>query len=180
MGGLVIGIILILVGVSALTGISLFNFIIAIVLIAIGIRMIAGRSMGGPGSWQWHHHGGPDPHHGHGTVSSGDNRIDEVAVFSSLNKAFTGNNFKGGKIVAVFSSAEIDLTGVTAGGSSVGLEVSSVFSSVEITIPKSWNVRSSASMFLGNVDTHQAPDGDGSVTLTLRGEAVFGEIEIRK
>jgi predicted membrane protein len=168
----VVGIILILIGLSALTGISLFNFFVAIVLIAIGVRMIMGRSMGGP-EWKWH------DHHGQGTVS-GDDTVDEVAVFSPLNKAFSSQHFKGGKLVLVFSGGDIDLTGVKVDGSEVQLEISSVFSGTDILIPREWNVRSRVSVFAGNVDTHAAPDGDGSVTLTLRGEAVFGQIEIRK
>ena len=110
--------------------------------------------------------------------ASGERSIDEVAVFSPLNKSFTTANFKGGKIVMVFSGGEIDLTQVKTDSNEVDLEVSSVFSSIEITIPKDWKVKSAANVFLGNIDTHQAPDGDGSVTLTIRGDAVFGEIKL--
>ena len=39
MGGTIVGIILIFIGLSAVTGIHFFNFIFAIVLIVIGIRM---------------------------------------------------------------------------------------------------------------------------------------------
>jgi len=80
----------------------------------------------------------------------------------------------------VFSGGEIDLTQIKTDATEIDLEVSSVFSSIEITVPKDWNVRSTAAAFLGNVDTHAAQGGDGSVTLTIRGEAVFGEIEVRK
>ena len=180
-----VGVILILIGISALTGIPFFNFIFAVVLIVIGVRLIMGRPFGGPAA-KWE---GKAREWGDQTAREWKNRkqsvygadtIDEVAVFSPLNKGFTGAHFTGGKIVAVFSSAEIDLSGATAEGSTVEIEVSSVFSSVEITIPKDWNVRPSPSVFLGNVDTHQAPDGEGSITFVIRGEAVFGEIEIRK
>ncbi len=80
----------------------------------------------------------------------------------------------------VFSGGEIDLTQVKADGNDVHLEVSSVFSGVEITIPKDWKVVSTANVFLGNVDTSAAQGGDGSVTLHLHGEAVFGEIKVKK
>ena len=186
MGGLIVGIILILIGISALTGIHFFSFIFAVVLIAIGVRMIVRRSSGVSGAWSWHDHGDDhsyDRHehhrHWHG-AASGIRSIDEVAVFSPLNKTYTTQNFKGGKIVMVFSGGEIDLTQIKTDATEIDLEVSSVFSSIEITVPKDWNVRSTAAAFLGNVDTHAAQGGDGSVTLTIRGEAVFGEIEVRK
>ena len=166
----VVGIILILIGISALTGISLFNFIFAIVLIVIGIRLITRRSW--HDSWHWHHHGD--------TMESGDDLVDEVAVFSPLNKSYTAEHFKGGKIVMVFSGGEIDLTGAKTDATAIDLEVSSVFSGIEITVPKDWKVRSAVNIFAGNVDIHQASGGDGPVTLTLRGDAVFGSIEVRK
>lgn len=184
MGGLIIGIILILIGVSALTGISFFNFIVAIVLIMIGIRMVAGRSW--HGAWRWNDH--PHEHRNNFSSASDEDRIDEVAVFSPLNKSFTSEHFKGGKIVMVFSGGEIDLTQVKMVGVEVDLEISSVFSDIRIIIPKNWKLRTSAAAFLGSVDVQQAQgssDGDGgdasnSVILNLRGEAAFGNIEVRK
>jgi hypothetical protein len=172
----IVGIILIVIGISALTGISLFNFIFAIILIVIGIRLITGRSWGGPENWYWHHH-----NHGGSATQSADDYIDEVAVFSPLNKAYTTEHFKGGKFVMVFASGEIDLTGVKTDATAIDLEVSSVFSSIEITVPQDWKVvTSGVKIFAGNVDTHQAQGGDGPVTLTLRGDATFGQIEVRK
>ena len=65
---------------------------------------------------------------------------DEVAVFSPLNKTYTAEHFKGGKIVMVFSGGEIDLTRAKIDGNDVHLEISSVFSGIEITVPKDWKV----------------------------------------
>lgn len=180
MGGFVVGIILILIGISALTGVPLFGFIFAVILIAIGVRMIVRRS-GGSG-WHWddycydHNH---DHNHAH-KVASGERSIDEVAVFSPLNKTYTAEHFKGGKIVMIFSGGEIDLTQAKADGTEIHLEVSSVFSGIHIAVPKDWKVISTANVFLGNVDVSAAQGGDGIVTLHLHGEAVFGEIKMQK
>lgn len=171
----VVGIILVLIGLSALTGISFFNFIFAIILIVIGVRLIMRRSWHEAWRWDDHHY-----RHDCGKTESGEDRIDEVAVFSPLNKSYATEHFKGGKIVMVFSGAEIDLTQAKTDATAIDLEVSSVFSSVEITVPKDWKVTSVVKVFAGNVDTHQAQGGDGNVTLTLRGDATFGQIEVRK
>jgi predicted membrane protein len=182
MAGLIVGIILILIGISALTGISFFNFIFAIILIAIGIRMISRGSA--RGAWRREHHHNSTGESGgiSGNVSgaSGERSIDEVAIFSALNKSFVTENFKGGKIVMVFSGGVIDLTQVKTENAEIDLEVSSVFSGAEIIVPKAWKVKSTANVFIGNVDTHAAQGGDGNVTLTIHGEAVFGGIEVRK
>ena len=171
----IVGIILILIGISALTGISLFNFVFAIILIVIGIRLITRRSW--HDAWPRHDH---PYHHDSDTMGSGDDFIEEVAVFSPLNKSYTAAHFKGGKIVMVFSGGEIDLTSIKTDATEIDLEVSSVFSGAEVTVPKYWKVRSAVNIFVGNVDIHQAAGGDGPVTLTLRGDAVFGQIEVRK
>jgi len=170
MGGLIVGIILICIGVTALTGIPLFGFFFAIILIYIGIRMISRRSASS--TWHWDDCQSKTP--------SGERSIDEVAVFSSLNRSYPTEHFKGGKIVMIFSGGEIDLTQAKVNGSEIYLDVSSVFSGIRITVPKDWKVISTANVFLGNVDTHAVHGGDGTVTLHLYGEAVFGEIEIRK
>jgi predicted membrane protein len=172
MGGLIVGIILILIGISALTGIPFFGIIFAIVLIAIGVRMISRRSV--RGGWRW-----DEPSSGAKTAS-GERSIDEVAVFSPLNKTLTTQDFKGGKIVMVFSGGEIDLSQVKTDLTEIDLEVSSVFSGAEILIPKDWKVKSNANAFFGGVDTSKAQGGDGNVTLTIHGDAVFGGIEVKK
>jgi predicted membrane protein len=168
----VVGIILVIIGLSALTGISFFNFIFAIILIVIGVRLVMGRSWRNAWHWDEHRHGYKNP--------SNDDFIDEVAVFSPLNKSYATEHFKGGKIVMVFSGGEIDLTQAKTDGTTIDLEVSSVFSGIEITVPKDWKVTSAVKIFAGDVDMHQAQGGDGPVTLTLRGDATFGHIEVRK
>ncbi len=168
MGGLIVGIILILIGIP------FFGFLFAVILIAIGIRMIARRSV--HSGWHW-----DDYDHGHThKATSGERSIDEVAIFSPLNKSYTAEHFKGGKIVMVFSGGEVNLTQIKTDETEIHLEVSSIFSGIEIVVPKDWKVVSTANVFLGNVDTSAAQGGDGSTTLIIHGEAVFGEIEVRK
>lgn len=191
----IVGIILILIGLSALTGLPLFNFIFAVVLVIIGIRLIMGHGFGfgGPRNWRRGNNGSANDgdqsqdqghaYHGHSYESqraSSEDWLNEVAVFSPLNKQNTSQNFKGGKIVMVFSGGTLDLRGAKAAGNEVELEVSSTFSSIEIIIPRNWKVRSMADAFAGHVDTRAAQDGEGEVTLILRGSAAFGEIEILK
>jgi predicted membrane protein len=178
MGGLIVGIILILIGISALTGIPFFGFLFAVVLIAIGIRMIARRSV--HSGWRWDDYGHDHDHNHTRKTASGERSIDEVAIFSPLNKSYATEHFKGGKIVMVFSGGELDLTQIKTDETEIDLEISSIFSGIEIVVPKDWKVKSSANVFLGNVDTSAAQGGDSTITLHLHGEAVFGEIEVRK
>ena len=185
MGGLIIGIILILVGLTILTGVHFLGLLVALVLIAVGIRFIVRRSSSGPGpsgSWAWRDHPGHPNWHGHGSShinTSHEDTINEVIVFSALDKKIISENFAGGKVVMVFAGGELDLTDAETTRSEIDLEVSCVFSGIEIVIPKEWKVRSSAKVALGAVDTHAAQGGEGSVTLVIRGDVVCGEIEVR-
>jgi predicted membrane protein len=178
MGGLIVGIILILIGISALTGIPFFGFLFAVVLIAIGIRMIARRSV--HSGWRWDDYGHDHDHNHTRKTASGERSIDEVAIFSPLNKSYATEHFKGGKIVMVFSGGEVNLTQIKTDETEIDLEISSIFSGIEIVVPRDWKVVSTANVFLGNVDTSAAQAGDGNITLIIHGEAVFGEIEVRK
>ena len=170
---MIIGVLLIIIGISTLTGIHFFNFIFAFILIGFGIKLISPHWNHGPKRWPDTHHAKPE-----NNVSSED-KLNEVLVFSPLNKTVISEHFAGGKIVMVFSGGELDLTQVKTDRTEINLEVSSVFSSIEIIIPKDWKVRTSAAAFLAHVDTHQAQGGDSNITLVIHGDAVFGEIEVR-
>lgn len=177
---LIVGIILILIGLSILTGTHFLSLIIALVIIAIGVRFIVRRS--GGDFWDWHGH--PTPHRGGwggfgNPNASHEDTLNEVIVFSALNKKIISDNFSGGKIVMVFAGGELDLTDVKTTRSEIDLEISCTFSSIEIIIPKEWKVRSNAKVALGAVDTHAAQGGDGMVTLVIKGDVVCGEIEVR-
>ena len=79
----------------------------------------------------------------------------------------------------VFSGGELDFSQVKTDQNEVHIEVSSVFSSIEMIVPKEWKVRSNAKAFMAHIDTHAAQSGEGNVTLIIHGDAVFGEIEVR-
>ena len=177
---MIVGILLIIIGISVLTGINLFNFFVAFILIAIGIRLLMRHSYMGPRYWEGRRHSsGNSGSSGNNGNASNEDKINEVIVFSPLNKKISSEHFAGGKIVMVFSGGELDLTQVKTDRAEIDLEVSSVFSSIEIIIPKEWKVRSNVTSFLAHVDTHQAQGDESNVTLVIRGDAVFGEIEVR-
>jgi hypothetical protein len=182
MGGLIIGIILILVGLSILTGVHFLGLFVAIVLIVIGVRFIMRRT--GPGSqWDWQGHPGTGPHHwgGHSHLNpSHEDNLNEVIVFSGFDKKIISDNFAGGKIVMVFAGGDLDLSDVKTTRTEIDLEVSCTFSGLDILIPKDWKVRSNAKVALGAVNTHAAPGGEGSVTLVIKGDVTCSNIEVRK
>jgi predicted membrane protein len=169
-GRVFIGLLLIAIGLGVLTGVSMFKYVFAAALIVIGIRMIIGQSF-----WESSQRNSEPV-----TLASDEEMIDEVAVFSPLTKAIDSQNLKGGKVVGVVSSCEIDLTQAKARGRDVYFEVSSIFSNVKILIPKNWTVQSRANVFLGKIEIPDVVGEDSPVTLHLSGRAICAEIAVRR
>jgi predicted membrane protein len=160
MGSFIFGLLLVLIGISALFGIELFKFVFAVALIVIGVRILMRRS---------HHQ-----FSGEGVVEASD-YLDEVAIFSPLHRNVSSSAFRGGKILLIFSGAEIDLRNATlAPGSS--LEITAIFSGARVFVPRDWNVESRGAAVLGGFANHA--EHGGGFSLIVTGSAIFGGVEI--
>jgi len=161
---IIIGVFIILLGVSALTGVSFLNFFIALVLIAIGVRILSGRK-----SWntRWS-----------GRSVSRDNEVNEVAIFSGIEKEIVAENFRGGKVVLIFAGGEIDLRQAKTAEKTMDLEIVAIFGGAKIMVPKEWTVNTlRQAAVLGGV-SNDTEKGTGDVVLDLRGATIFGGVEI--
>jgi predicted membrane protein len=161
---IIIGVFIILLGVSALTGVSLFNFFFAIILIAIGVRILNGRRRGGE-SWDK-------------KVISHEDELNEVAIFSPLEKEIISEHFAGGKVVMIFAGGEIDLRQVKTTAKEIDLEVVAIFGGARIVIPKEWSVNTSKNTAIFGGVSNGAEKGTGDIVLNLKGAAIFGGLEI--
>jgi hypothetical protein len=92
-------------------------------------------------------------------------------------KVVKSENFKGGKVTMVFAGGEIDLSNVKTTAKEIDLNITTVFAGAKLIIPKGWKVNTQGTAIFGGYDNKVVP-GEGSVTLNLRGSAVFGGIEI--
>ena len=113
-------------------------------------------------------------------------KLNEVAVFYSINKRLETQDFVGGELVAVFGSVEIDLTGAQIAGTGnerrAELETSAVFGSVEIMVPRNWKVINNGTGVFGSYEDRtilRPLPGEDTATLVLNGGAVFGSVIIR-
>ena len=171
MGRIIIGTLFIVWGLSALLGFDLFRFFFAVVIILIGVRILTGRSYwGGTHSWgNWEQMNAA-------TVSQED-VLNEVAIFSPINKSVKSENFKGGMIKMIFAGGVIDLSGVKTQQKEIDLTIKTVFTGLKLIVPKGWKVTIQGSAVFGGYDNRVQP-GEAIVILNLKGSAVFGGIEI--
>lgn len=158
----VIGIILIVFGLSMLLGINFGRIIFPLFVIGMGFFLLRGKvNLFNSES-----------------VSSEEDSINEVVIFSDSNRVVESNNFNGGKVVSVFADTDIDLTKVKSKEKEIKLELVSVFSDLNIKIPKGWTVKSNAVGILGDVKDQGARSNKEQIRLLVDGVSVLGTIKI--
>jgi len=162
MARILVGLFIILLGISALTGLSLIKFAFALFLVLIGIRIMFDKGR----KWDFGN-----------KVSSSENYMNEVAIFSSLNKTIRSSDFRGGKISMIFAGGEIDLSEVKTDAKELDIEFVSIFGGGKLIVPKGWKINSEGTAIFGGYDVNIDRDGEGP-TLNLKGAAVFGGIEV--
>jgi predicted membrane protein len=108
--------------------------------------------------------------------------LDINQILSGSSRKVESQNFRGGKAEVVLGSAEIDLRGARLAGGQAALALSVVFGSIEVIVPREWQVVLEGSPVLGSIESHKAaaPEAERTGTLSIRGSAVFGSIEIKE
>ncbi|MCT4589205.1 MAG: cell wall-active antibiotics response protein [Carboxylicivirga sp.] len=119
----------------------------------------------------------------HKQQMSGDDYIDEVDIFGGGVSQIESQDFKGGKITAIFGGGEIylDRCQMTSEGAVIDMAV--IFGGTKITVPRDWNVKTEVvSIFGGFADKRnffrETPNDPGK-TLIIKGVAIFGGGELR-
>ena len=113
----------------------------------------------------------------------GDDYVDYVNVFSGGERQVVSQNFRGGKISAVFGGIELDLTkaGLAPGVSE--LEIACVFGGATLIVPDDWYITIDVTPILGGFsDSRRLNPGrtvDSSKHLLIKGAVIFGGGEIK-
>ena len=146
-----------------------YNIFWPSVFIIVGIIFIVSRRR------NWH------PGVSRGVV--GDDFIDYVNIFSGGERQVVSDNFKGGKITAIFGGMELDVTKAKlAPGKSV-LEIAFIFGGATIIVPDDWYISIEVTPILGGFsDSRKLTPGrsvDPSKHLIIKGAVVFGGGEIK-
>jgi predicted membrane protein len=117
------------------------------------------------------------------TPQTGDDYIDYVHVFSGGERQIVSDNFRGGKITAVFGGSEIDLTKAKLAAGVSELELACVFGGTTIIVPDDWNVKIEVVPVLGGFgDSRKLNPGrtiDTTRQLVIKGAVVFGGGEVK-
>jgi predicted membrane protein len=114
---------------------------------------------------------------------TGDDYIDYVHIFSGGERQIVSDNFRGGKVTAVFGGSEIDLTKAKLATGVSELELACVFGGTTIIVPDEWNVKIEVVPVLGGFgDSRKLNPGrtiDTTRQLVIKGAVVFGGGEVK-
>ncbi|HBE41444.1 MAG TPA: hypothetical protein DDW27_09610 [Bacteroidales bacterium] len=114
---------------------------------------------------------------------TGDDYIDYVNVFSGGERQVVSQNFKGGRISAVFGGTELDLTKAKLAPGRNEIEIACVFGGATLIVPDTWYVTIEVTPVLGGFsDSRKLSPGrtvDSTSQLVIKGAVVFGGGEVK-
>ena len=105
--------------------------------------------------------------------------VDVDARFSGVKLQNDSPAFKGGRISAAFGGVELDLREAAMAGPEATLTIDGKFSGIELRVPRHWQVSVQMSSTLGGVEDKTVSPPSPEQRLVLRGETVFGGVEIK-
>lgn len=135
--------------------------------VAIALRGLFPRACGGR-RWQFET----------STIEHTD-QVDVDARFSAVKMQNDSSAFKGGRISAAFGGVELDLRQAVMDGPEATLTIAGKFSGIELRVPRHWQVSVQMRSSLGGVEDKTVPPPTSEHRLVLRGETVFGGVEIK-
>lgn len=112
------------------------------------------------------------------TESSNDDFLNDVSVFGGGKKIIKSDNFRGGRITAIFGGSEIDMYGSKLADGTNILDVFAMFGGTDILMHPDWNVKIDVVPIFGGFsdkrrkDPNQVPDPEKK--LIIKGLVLFG------
>lgn len=162
---LIIGVLFLLTQLHILSWGQIWRFW-PVVLIVIGIGMLLKRTPSKKSSGTA----------GFSDIDSG-NTFEINSIFSNSERQITSQQLRGGEINAVFGSLRVDLRQAKIAPEGCTLTTDAVFGTIDLFLPPDINVNFQVSQFLGHAE-NRSKSSAGSPTITIQGDAVFGNIRV--
>lgn len=107
--------------------------------------------------------------------------IDETAIFGGGNTVFTSNNFKGGRITAIFGGSDLLMTQSTPSAEGCVIDTFVMFGGTNLVVPDDWQIKSEVvAIFGGFSDKRILPAVNNPDKLVIiKGVVLFGGVEIK-
>jgi predicted membrane protein len=119
----------------------------------------------------------------HRTDESSDDYLDELAIFGGGEKIITSQNFKGGKVTAIFGGSEMNFLGAKLAKGASYIDIVYLFGGGTIIVPQEWNIKVDVVSIFGGFSDKRSYDSGGEAkedaVLHIKGVAIFGGGEIK-
>ena len=106
--------------------------------------------------------------------------INATAIFSGIKRYINAKSFKGGSIVNIFGSTELDFTGTDIDGTVV-LDVSQALGETKLIVPLNWTVVNELSELAAKTDfkrRYAARELDPNKVLMLKGFSALAGVVV--
>ena len=117
------------------------------------------------------------------TDSSNTDFVDEVAIFGGGKKIITSENFRGGRVTAIFGGSDLILTQSRLAPGVNEIEVFAMFGGWTMVVPSHWQVKSEVVAVFGAITDKRIITSDvvkdNTRQLVIKGFAMFGGGEIK-
>lgn len=114
------------------------------------------------------------------TLNSNKGDFEEYcATFGSQQSDFSGQEFNGANLDAIFGSVELDISKAMIKKDQV-INANSIFGGIEIRVPTGVNIKVKSTPIFGGVSNKARTDyNESSPTIYINGVAIFGGVEIK-
>jgi predicted membrane protein len=117
-------------------------------------------------------------------VESGDDYLDDVAIFGGGDKIISSSNFKGGRVTAIFGGSNLDMKNVKLAEGTQYIDILAIFGGMSLLVPEDWDIKVQVvSIFGGFSDKHRITRAeeqkDNKKRLIIKGLAIFGGGDIK-
>ena len=100
------------------------------------------------------------------------------ATFSGQKLNFSGEDFKGASLNAIFGGIDLDLRNVNITQDQV-VNATTVFGGIDILVPNNVNVKVKSNSLFGGVDNKVKTYNENLPTIYVKGFCLFGGVEIK-
>ncbi|MHC1706002.1 MAG: DUF5668 domain-containing protein [Bacteroidales bacterium] len=113
-------------------------------------------------------------------ISEGEDVIDDVAVFSGVERNITSRNFRGGKVVTVFGGAKLNMNNAILSQGQNEIEIVCLFGGTTLIAPPDWNIKVEVMHIFGGFQDKRPPmPVDHGKTLVIKGVTIFGGGDVK-
>lgn len=162
---LIVGVLIILIGLSFLFDFPFFKIAFAILIIYFGVKIISGETRSFSANFRK-------------SSLEQDNDINRVLIFASMDKKYESSDFKAGDLVVIFGRAHLDLSDIKSESDAIEFSTVAIFGGIEIKFPPNWEVKTEGVGILGAFNNGSTKPSKVSTKVLVKGAAIFGSVDL--